>query len=659
MKTDLLVQIEAERRRRQHRIYLLSSVAFLILITAAGLFATKTYHVTSRPAMAPLETAHMKLINGSGVAVWDLFFLVSETATLQFSYQGHVTSERIVSRNDQESEFEIELQPALKQVEVKTSPPVDVTWMVDGEFVAESASLQLNLSPSTSHKIDAVTHLGGVVTKEVEIDWIEEGASQEVFDLTKWAVSIKTMPKEADVRAGGKKLGSTPLKFVPSPDQDKVTISKPGFQPQTISLSELIGRADDTLNLSLQPLARAIPISLEPPDGEIVGGTLDPASQQLIPDLPMPRDVTYFKPGFVAETKRVTADTPALKFNLKAAQGILTVTSPLNGSVEVPSFGIYEIPARISLPVGKTSVTVSAEGFQSKEYKVSVFHNETTTISPSLESVEAYRSRTAGQRELAPHGIGLTKIVGKSIRLGAERNVRGQRANEILRDTTFSRHFYFAEREVSEEQFSHYTGRPTNSKLPVVGVSWEEAAKYCNYLSQKQGLPTFYKVRNNRVVGWNPVSIGYRLPTEAEWEYVASKLNKRKRSLFVWGDDYKIPEQNFGNLADKEAEGKAKKIISDRSDGYAERAPVGFSKQVGDITDLSGNVSEWVHDYYSVAASANQPLLDYLGPVRGRQHFIKGSNYLSSSWTELRNSYREPIDGARADVGFRVARYVF
>ena len=121
MKTDLLVQIEAERRRRQHRIYLLSSVAFLILITVAGLFATKTYHVTSRPAMAPLETAHMKLINGSGVAVWDLFFLVSETATLQFSYQGHVTSERIVSRNDQESEFEIELQPALKQVEVKTS----------------------------------------------------------------------------------------------------------------------------------------------------------------------------------------------------------------------------------------------------------------------------------------------------------------------------------------------------------------------------------------------------------------------------------------------------------------------------------------------------------------------------------------------------------
>ena len=86
---------------------------------------------------------------------------------------------------------------------------------------------------------------------------------------------------------------------------------------------------------------------------------------------------------------------------------------------------------------------------------------------------------------------------------------------------------------------------------------------------------------------------------------------------------------------------------------------MGFSKQVGDITDLSGNVSEWVHDYYSVAAPANQPLLDYLGPVRGRQHFIKGSNYLSSSWTELRNSYREPIDGARADVGFRVARYVF
>ena len=224
----------------------------------------------------------------------------------------------------------------------------------------------------------------------------------------------------------------------------------------------MIGRAD-AHNLNLQPVARAIPISLEPPDGEIVGGTLDPESA-VDTDLPMPRDVTYFKPGFVAETKTVTADTPALKFNLKAAQGILSVASPVSGAIEVPTLGIYEIPARISLPVGKTSVTVSAEGFQSKDYKVSVFHNETTTISPSLESVEAYRSRTAGQRELAPHGIGLTKIVGKSIRLGAERNVRGQRANEILRDTTFSRHFYFAELEVSEEQFSHYTGKPTASK---------------------------------------------------------------------------------------------------------------------------------------------------------------------------------------------------
>tara|TARA_B110000090_G_scaffold203494_1_gene248169 strand:- start:1793 stop:2245 length:453 start_codon:yes stop_codon:yes gene_type:complete len=149
------------------------------------------------------------------------------------------------------------------------------------------------------------------------------------------------------------------------------------------------------------------------------------------------------------------------------------------------------------------------------------------------------------------------------------------------------------------------------------------------------------------------------MPSEAEWEFLAKYANKRQPSIFVWGNEYDA-KKAIGNIADITAKDLVKTYLADYKDGFKSFAPVGsFSNEVSGLSDMSGNLSEWVNDVYSIQIphSAKQ-YVDYLGPSSGSAHVVKGSNYSSSSWTELRASFRESADSGRADVGFRLARYI-
>jgi formylglycine-generating enzyme required for sulfatase activity len=64
-----------------------------------------------------------------------------------------------------------------------------------------------------------------------------------------------------------------------------------------------------------------------------------------------------------------------------------------------------------------------------------------------------------------------------------------------------------------------------------------------------------------------------------------------------------------------------------------------------------------VHDYYTVTVDSSQAAVDPAGPAEGKQHVIRGSSWKHSGLTDLRLSARDFGDGARNDVGFRLARY--
>ena len=150
----------------------------------------------------------------------------------------------------------------------------------------------------------------------------------------------------------------------------------------------------------------------------------------------------------------------------------------------------------------------------------------------------------------------------------------------------------------------------------------------------------------------------YRLPTEAEWVWVARFVGTGVERRYPWGDTLP-PPPNAANLADAAAAGMVPGALTGYKDGHAVAAPVGQTpaNPLG-LHDLAGNVAEWVQDFYTIYPAGEKMLRDPQGPTSGRHHVIRGSSWKDSSETELRAAFRDYGRDARVDVGFRVARYV-
>ena len=118
------------------------------------------------------------------------------------------------------------------------------------------------------------------------------------------------------------------------------------------------------------------------------------------------------------------------------------------------------------------------------------------------------------------------------------------------------------------------------------------------------------------------------------------------------------PPNKFGNFADISARNAFGNIINDYDDTYRGPAPSGsFPANDLGIFDLAGNVSEWVHDIYSSEMVMNL-LVDPIGPKKGGYRVIRGSSYTNGNFSPLRLTFRDYGRDPRADVGFRIARYL-
>jgi formylglycine-generating enzyme required for sulfatase activity len=125
---------------------------------------------------------------------------------------------------------------------------------------------------------------------------------------------------------------------------------------------------------------------------------------------------------------------------------------------------------------------------------------------------------------------------------------------------------------------------------------------------------------------------------------------------YEWGDALPVAAAS-GNYGGIEAQGTMSPILESYRDDYPNVAPVAkFGANAFGLHDLSGNVSEWTHDYYA-SLPDSAPQSDPFGPAQGTRHTIRGSNWRTATVADLRLAWRDGADGASQVTGFRIARY--
>ena len=220
---------------------------------------------------------------------------------------------------------------------------------------------------------------------------------------------------------------------------------------------------------------------------------------------------------------------------------------------------------------------------------------------------------------------------------------------------TFTYNFYIGKYEVTFDEYDAFCSATGKSKpndqgwgrgsRPVINVTWWDAIDYCNWLSEKEKLPKAYDSNGNlldkdgRVTTDITKVLGYRLPTEAEWEFAARGGNKSRGYQYAGSS-------TVGDVAwyDSNSGGKTQEV--------GKKAP----NELG-IYDMSGNVWEWCSDWYGNYSSSAQT--NPYNSTAGSDRVFRGG-----SWNDLaalsRVAFRYSVSPSIASysLGFRIARTV-
>ncbi|MFT7138377.1 MAG: sulfatase activating formylglycine-generating enzyme [Candidatus Azotimanducaceae bacterium] len=515
-------------------------------------------------------------------------------------YLDYDTEVDIIGRREL-NELSANLSPAWAMIEI-ISEPDGANIIVDGVVVG--------LTPSNVEILQGYRDIDikkdGFKMFETNIDVVASDDSalpRILLEKADGKVSINSRPAGANVTVNGRYRGQTPVSLTLEPNEGyAVVLSKAGYKPleRTINLR---AEQDIALNESLKPILGVLRLAVEPSSSELF--------------------IDGVKQSTLNQRVSLTAKPHQIKVTAKGYADYLATVTPQPGTTQ-------QLVIRLQTEAEAATAAIP------------------TTLSTRV-------------------GLAFNLIIPAELTMGAGRREPGRRSNEIEKSVSLTRAFYLSTTEVTNKQYAAFdsghdsgvTGRAllNDDDRPVVNISWNDAARFCNWLSEQEGLPNAYENSDGLMRAVTPLNNGYRLPTEAEWAWSARYAAGPTPTRFPWGDTMPPLVVN-ANYADESAANMVPYYIEGYTDNYRGPSPVTLypSNEFG-IHDLAGNVAEWIHDFYSVS-TPKEVLTDPTGPASGDYHVIRGSSYKHGRFSELRWTYRDYGSDNRIDVGLRVARYL-
>lgn len=655
-------------------------IPWLMLIVVAALLisaAVMWFLMTARALTINVtpEQATTKISGGAAFALADHYLLRPGEYTLQVTAAGHVTfTENISITTADHQQRTIVLQKLPGHLAI-TGHPEGAEIFINGELSGTTPSTVRNL-PAGVQKLAITAPRYLPLKQDISVVGLDQTQELAINLQPAWGhLTLHSEPTGATILVGGVNRGITPATVPVLASGEPVELSLSGYQPWQQSMRVPIGTKQTWPLIKLAPADAQVMVHSRPDgasitlNGRFVGTT--PKTLSLSPQTS--HQISLFLDGYqtLSRTLNVkSAEKTRLDIELKARLGSVEITTaPTNADIYIDGDNRGKSPLSLTLPARPWRLEVRHPGYRSE--------SQTVTPKPGVGQVVHIKMRSEAEARRVAVAASITSPVGQKLQLfrpadtftlGASRREQGRRANEIMREVTLTRPFYLSLTEVSNAQFKKFRNTHSSSHAnsntldsstqPVVNLDWTSAAQFCNWLSMKDKLEPFYIENDGAITGSNPQSTGYRLPTEAEWEWAARRQNNGKMLKYPWGDNFP-PTAKIANIADQTASKILRRTIPQYLDGYAVSAPVGsFPPNHLGLHDMGGNVSEWLNDYYSIAVTlGSDAVTDPSGPDSGEYRVIRGASWRHSSITELRLSFRDYGNKPRDDLGFRIARY--
>ena len=280
-------------------------------------------------------------------------------------------------------------------------------------------------------------------------------------------------------------------------------------------------------------------------------------------------------------------------------------------------------------------------------------NTDDTTGDSSTQTAE-----NSSSKEVTAIRDGFLLIDGGSFQMGSPESENWRIDDEVQHDVSVSA-FYIDPCETTQEEYEHLMGIDPSTfmgtNLPVTDISWLDAIRFANAKSVDAGLTPAYTVTGDEV-DWDMGANGYRLPTEAEWEYACragttTPFNTEKsldatEANYYGHYPYEIEDNYFDDSVLEARPGEYRQTTVDVGS---------FEPNAWGLYDCHGNVNEWCWDYYGEydTTAAKDPT----GPETGTKHVYRGGGWNDFA-KNMRSAYRAAgqADMTSNNLGVRLVR---